>query len=371
VHSIVGHGRARLRLTLVLACGIALLATAACELPEMPEWDVGIVAPFSSDPIGLADFLPGIVRVDSAQDPWVFSVDPQSGSEVFDYTDLCVLFCALLIGQEIPGFATVDSFDVQFSAELVSIEGASTVMTLHFDNDLGFEPLRSNPDTTGYIAIAIRDLATGTTVDSVFLSAATESLGGQRDTVFAFSGADFTDGVRILFWIVSPSDGSVFTITPGTATFTLGATLDQLEVAAATVVVNAAAMDTTFRAEIDEGVREEMLDRVLSGSYELKLVHDLELDGALEISIAGSEVDLFSGDPQREVRLASLVFTPNVAQTGDLTMDELEMIAGFDEIHIGYSGTAWGTGPGNQSRFTASQTLQTQLKVFAQIRIGE
>lgn len=370
--SIVGHRGARLRPTLALGAGIALLALAACELPEAPEWDVGIVAPFSSDPIGIADFLPGVVQIDSSGVPWVFTIDREESSQVFNYGDLCAPFCAGVIGLPVPGFAHADSFEVAFSdADLVSVEGLSATMTMQFDNGLGFEPLRSNVDTTGYIAIAIRDLGTGATLDSLFLSAATESLGTQSDTVFSFSAANVTDGVKIVFWVVSPYDGQTITVDPSTASVTLSAALDGIEVAAATAVVDNMSMDTSFVADIDQDTRDEIMDRVISGAYELKLVHDLELDGTLALSIAGSEADLFSGNPLLEVRLPNLVFTADVAQTGELTAQDLELIASFPYIYVGYSGVASGTRLGNQSRFAPDQSLQAQLKLTAQVRIGE
>lgn len=372
MHSIVGHPRARLRTTLALGAGLALLVLAACELPKAPEWDVGIVAPFSSDPIGIADFLPGVVQIDSAGDPWVFTIDRQSSSQAFSYGDLCSPFCAGLIGLPVPGFAHADSFEVAFSdTDLVSVEGLSATMTMQFTNGLGFEPLRSNVDTTGYIAIAIRDLGTGATLDSLFLSADSKSLGSQSDTVFSFSAAHVTDGVKILFWVVSPYDGQTISVDTATANVTLSAALDGIEVAAATVIVDNMSMDTSFVADIDQNTRDQIMNRVISGAYELMLVHNLELEGSLAISIAGSQADLFSGDPLAEVRLIDLVFTSDLEQPGVLTAQELELIAGFPDIYIGYSGVASGSGPGNQSRFAPDQTLEAQLKVTAQIRIGE
>jgi hypothetical protein len=130
-------------------------------------------------------------------------------------------------------------------------------------------------------------------------------------------------------------------------------------------------MDTSFVADIDQDTRDQIMDRVISGAYELMLVHNLELDGSLALSIAGSEADLFSGDPLAEVRLLDLVFTSDVAQAGELTAQDLELIAGLPEVYIGYSGAASGTGPGYQSRFAPDQTLEAQLKLTAQLRIGE
>jgi hypothetical protein len=375
VHSIVRHPRAPLRPTLALSAGIALLALAACQLPEAPEWDVGIVAPFSSDPIGIADFLPGLVQIDSSGVPWVFTIDRQEDSLDFTYNDMCALSpfgCVGTIGLPVPEFSYTDSLEVRFSnSDLVSVEGVAGTLSLQVVNNLGFEPLRSDASSDGYIALAVRDLGTGATIDSVLISAADTTIGSTYDITLNFSTAELVDGFVILFYVFSPNNGQLITINPASASLSLSASLDGIEVAAATVIVDNMSMDTSFVADIDQDTRNEIMDRVISGAYELTLVHDLELDGSLALSIAGSEADLFSGNPLTEVQLINLVFTSDVAQAGELTAQDLELIASFPDVYIGYSGVASGSGPGNQSRFAPDQTLQAQLKVTAQIRIGE
>lgn len=369
---VIGPEGARLRQALLVVCGLALVGLAACEIPEAPEWDVGLQVPFSSDPISISDFLPGIVQADTTRDPPVFTIERQEQSETYYYGDMCAPFCALAIGQTIPEFSYSDSLDVAFSdARLISVEGVNAVLVLQFDNGLGFEPLRSSVDTTGFIAVAIRDLGSGATLDSLFFSAESMSLGAALDTTLTFAAAAITDGVRVSFSVFSPEDGQTITTNPATANVQLLGALDAIEVAAATVVVDSETLDESFTVDFDEDLRDEVMDRVLSGSYEVELVHDLELDGSLEMSIAGSQADLFAGDTLREVRLAGLVFTSDLPQRGDLTKQEIELVAQFVDIYVGYRGTASGTRPGSQSRFTPDQSVQARLKVTAQVRIGE
>ncbi len=99
------------------------------------------------------------------------------------------------------------------------------------------------------------------------------------------------------------------------------------------------------------------------------------MEGDLQASIAGSESGLFSGDPAREVRLINLAFTPDVLQSGELSAEEIQLIAGFAEVFVGYRGVATGTrtGAGNRtklSRFRADQSLETRLRVTSRIRVG-
>jgi hypothetical protein len=334
---------------------------------------VGIIAPFTSDPIGIADFLPGVVQIDSAGDPWFFTVDRQEGSAVFSYGNMCALWvCAGTINLPVPEFSYIDSLQVLFSdASLASVEGLSGTLSLQVINNLGFEPLRSDATSDGYVALAVRDLGSGTTLDSVFISAADTTIGSAYDVTLNLSAVDLVDGFLVLIHVFSPNDGQLITIDPASASLGLSASLDGIEVAAATAIVDNISMDTSFAADIDQDTRDEIIDRVISGAYELTLMHDLELDGSLALSIAGSPADLFSGDPLAEVRLPNLVFTSGVAQDGELTAQDLELIAGLPDIYIGYSGIASGTRPGSQSRFLPDQTLQAQLKITAQIRIGE
>ncbi len=373
MHSVVRHLRAGLRPSLALGASVALLAVAACELPEAPEWDIGIIAPIGLDPIGIGDFLPGIVQIDSVSDPWVFNIDRQESSVVFSYADMCALWvCAGGISLPVPEFSYTDSLVVLFSdASLASIEGVSGTLSLQVINDLGFEPLRSDATSDGYVALAVRDLGSGTTLDSLFISAADTTIGSAYDVTLDFAAAELVDGFVIFFHVFSPDDGQPITIDPASASLSLSASLDGIEVAAATAIVDNMSMDTSFVADIDQDTRDEIIDRVISGAYELTLVHDLELNGSLALSIAGSEADLFSGNPLTEVRVIDLVFTSGLAQAGELTAQELELIAGFPDIYVGYSGFASGTGAGNRSRFAPDQTLQAQLKLTAQIRIGE
>ncbi|MGD2217474.1 MAG: hypothetical protein PVJ64_11985, partial [Gemmatimonadales bacterium] len=283
MHSIVGYARARLRPTLALGAGIALSALAACELPEAPEWDVGVVAPFSSDPIGIADFLPGIVQIDSVSDPWAFTIDRQESSVVFSYSDMCALWtCAGGISLPVPEFSYTDSLVVLFSdASLVSVEGVSGTLSLQVINDLGFEPLRSDATSDGYVSLAVRDLGSGTTLDSLFISAADTTIGSAYDITLNVAAAELTDGFVIFFHAFSPDDGQTITIDPAPASLSLFAALDGIAVAAATVVVDNLSMDTSFVADIDQDTRDQIMDRVISGAYELMLVHNLELDGSL------------------------------------------------------------------------------------------
>lgn len=357
---------------------LALALLAACEVPEAPEWDVGVAVPFSSDPVAIVDFLPAEVHTDTVAGQPVFTVDPQRDSVDFRLGDMCPA-CANSSGLTIPvpGFEYFDSLDVRFPQDLFAVELASARLGMRVSNGLNFDPLRphSDPDSAGFIALAAQDLASGVTLDSVLISGASSTFpsGTTLEQVFDVSDAVIKDGIRVVFHIFSPRDTQTVTIDPNMSAG-LGGFLEQIRVSAVTAVVDNRALEENFIVDISESARTELADRVQSGSYELELIHNLELDGTLEVSVAGSTFDLFSGDPAREVRIGPLVLTPGLVQTGELTAEQIRLIAGFPSVQIGYralaSGTRTAPGRTNLSRFTPDQALQTRLKVTSRIRVG-
>ncbi len=366
--------------------GAGLLLLTACAVPEAPEWDVDIQVPFSSDPVSIVDFLPldangdTIIRVASVDGGSVFVVDVQQDSIAYSLGQMCSA-CRSLQGSavSVPGFDYVDSLDVNFPEDLVSLEVLTARVGTRLRNDLNFDPLRPNadPDLAGYLAIAVRDLGSGALLDSVFVSGAAQSLPTGTETSFELQIDDreITDGLRTFFYVHSPEDGQVVQIDTAMSA-RLASFIDQIQVRAVTAVVEADSLQEAFLVDIDEDVRDEIDGRVQGGSYELELLHDLEADGALEVSIAGSEADLFSGDPAREVRIAALAFTPNLVQRGQLTADEIDRVIDYLDVYVGYRAIASGTRTGtdgrvNLSRFTPDQLIQTRLKVTTRVRIGE
>lgn len=377
MRSNLGRARAGVRRVGVAAVGMALLA--ACDVPEAPEWEVGLTVPFSSDPITIVDFLPAGVDTAVVGGRSVFTVAEQQDSSVYSLGDMCAP-CGALQGAtiEVPGFDFADSVDVRFPPELMAIELFQGRLGTRFHNQMNFDPLRPHPDpdSAGYVAVAIRDLLSGVLLDSLFISGATETLppGSTREFALAVSSAVIAEGVRAVFYVHSPADGQSAQIDTAAAAG-VAAFLDQLLVDAVSVVVDADTLEESFLIEFEDDARNEIAERVQSAIYELELRHSAEVEGTLEISVAESLAALFSGNPQSEVRLTGLVFTPGLVQSGELTPDEVQRIANFVDVHVGYRGVASGTrtgpnGIGNVSRFTADELLRAELTVTSRIRVG-
>lgn len=362
--------------------GVATLLLAlltGCDVPQAPEWEVGVTVPFSSNPIAIADFLPPGVDTAVVGGQSVFALAEQRDSAAYSLGELCGP-CGGLQGTtiDVPGFDFVDSLDVRLAPELVAFELIDGRLGTRFHNQMTFDPLRPhpNPDSAGYVAIALRDLFSGTLLDSLFISGATESMpvGSIREFEFDVSNVEITDGVRAVVYVHSPADGQTAQIDTATSAGIV-AFLDQLLVSAVTIVVDSDTLDESYLVDFEEDARAEIAERVQSAVYEVQLVHNGEIEGTLEISIAESIVSLFSGDPMQEVRLSGLVFTPGLLQSGELTPDQVQRIADFAQVHVGYRGVAFGTRTGPRgilsvSRFSADDFLRTELTVTSRIRVG-
>ena len=366
----------RYLLLTVAIIGLGILP--ACKLPEAPQWDIGIVLPYASDAVTWLDYLPSAVGVDTVGGTPVFETQPQTDSVEFGLGRMCSL-CQVLNGQtvQVPSFEYIDSLDVLFPSELVAIHVISALLEIRVTNGLNFDPLRPNPDpaNAGYLTLVTRDIGTGTSIDSVLISGATETIiPGETETVqFGITDMEISEGVRIVFHIVSPQDNQTVTIDTNRGA-TVTAVLGSIQVSGVAVVVDDRMLDERKQIEVDQNVRDALANLAHDGLFELELQHNVDLEGVFRVSIVGSPADLFSGDPTRGIALNQLELTPGLVQTRELTADQLRQIATFETVYIGYQSIAsgTGTGPGGESkvtRFTPDQFLFVNLRLRSVRRI--
>ena len=359
-------------------CAAAML-TVACDTPESPVWDVDLAAPLPTNRITIVDFLPPEIRTDTVDGRPAFVVTTQQDSVTRSLGRLCQA-CQALAGQtvQVPGFVYVDSLDVLLPNTVFGLEIVRAALTMQFRNELNFDPLRPdpNPANAGSVEFAVRDLGTGAEIERTVLRGDTASIppGTTRDVDVDLADEDITRGIRIVYSIDSPNDGQTVQVDTSMNARIKGV-LAEIVVAAATIQVQTDTLNESFSLELDADLRDEIQDRAQGGRFELRLSHNTDVTGVLDVSLAGSQADLFSDDPFREVRLGMLTLTPDVPQTGQLTAAEVELIASFDEVFAGYRATATGTLSGafanNLARFTPDQFLEVQIKLFSRVRLGE
>ena len=368
--SIMGSVRARLRDALPIGVGVCAVLLSGCKLPEAPEWDVGLSIPLSSDPITIVDLLPDSVTIDTVGGVPVFVLVDQADSVDYTLGTMCPLCGGLQGLTTIPSFDYQDSIDVAFDdLDLVSVEVASANLGLFVLNQLNFDPLR--PGAGGYIALAARDLGTGALLDSVFVDGASQTLPAGQRTQFDLnlSNSTITQGFRVVINVHSPADAQTVTIDNNLGA-RFGAVLGQIQISALTAVVDTETLDEEYVIEFDQDTRADLAENLVSAQYEFEMSHNLEIAGALESSIAGSSAALFSGDPSREIRLIGLTFESDEKQTGTLTVQDMDQIAAYPEVYIGYRGSVSGSGAGNTSRFTPAQYFQTKLTFTTFVRVN-
>jgi hypothetical protein len=349
-----------------------LVTLAACAIPDAPEWEVDLSIPFTGDSLTTVDFLPSEVDTATIAGVRVFVVEAQKDSVAFRLADICEP-CKALHGQTvvIPPFDWADSLDLMFPALIYSMEVRQALLSTEIDNQLNFDLLQqhSDPDSTGSIAVALRDIATGTTIDSVFISGADGELtaGSTRSVDRDITDVDLSEGIRVVLYVHSPPDTQLVTIDT-TRVIWLKPKLDQIVLTGVTVEDD--------RVTVDQRTRDELAERYLGGSFEIALSHDIEVEGFLDVTLAASRADAFSGDPDVDIPIGQLALTPDVVQPFELTTDQINRLAAFpDTFFAVYSGRGWGTrtgplGQANLSRITPDLFFRARLKLNARLMFG-
>lgn len=372
--------RLRPRLDWAVCLGFGLLVSGGCEVPEAPEWEVGLSLPFASEPITVNDFLPADVSTDTVNGVPVFTVALQPENESYSLGQMCGVVCDVLQGTTapVPAFNYADSLEIAFASDLVSIEVTSATLALNLTNGLNFDPLRPHPDpdSAGFIALVTRDAATGALLDSTWLSGSQRTMAPNTTIAIEIDlSGEIREGLRTQVIVSSPLDGQLAAIdTAMTAGFDVS--VAEIFVSAVTAVLDDQELNEAFRFDLAADLREEIDDRVQSGSIELELTHNVDIAGTLEVSIAGSQLDLFSGSAATEVRLSGydLSFAPEGRVTiREVTAAELQFLGAQEELFVGYRGTARGNGDylGMPiSRITPDQSIETRFKVTTRLRVG-
>ena len=77
------------RIAIAALVGSAGLTLAACEIPESPEWDVVVAAPFNSDRLEIDDFLPSEVGTADVGGTRVFTVPGIREQSSLQFSSIC------------------------------------------------------------------------------------------------------------------------------------------------------------------------------------------------------------------------------------------------------------------------------------------
>lgn len=375
-----GFGELNKRTTQLLCLATAMGLLSGCKLPAAPEWEVGVLVPFGLDRIAISDYLPAEVMDTTIGGQPAFAVQSQQDSMGSTLGQMCPA-CVVLNGltQPVPAFDFTDTLDVPWPSGISSVGVTSSTLTLRLRNEMGFDPLRPNPDPAlaGFIALVVRDLGTGALVDSTLFSGVSDSLpsGTTGEIALSLGNVEISEGVRTLIKIHSPSDGQTATVDTALAVG-LTTAIEDIVLFGVTTVIDSDTLDENFSLDIDQGIRTQVATDVLGGTVELEIFHSIDVVGLLGVSVAGSDVDLFSGSPINELQLFNLDFAPAPAGrliTRTVTSQELQFIANLPQIHIGYRGVASGASmdPSGRptARLTPGQFIEARVRLTASIAV--
>ena len=386
MHRVIARVGVRRPRMFVSFLSLGLWALAGCESPEAPVWEVGLRLPLTSDTLRIADLVRDGAVDTTADGVVIFRLEPKSNSMSYDLAHLCGDPCRALEGQTVavPGFSSTDSVDVAFPQDLLSIDVRSARLSFSLTNGLNFDPLRPDPDPgiAGSITLATIDQETGTTLDTRSISGASQTLppGTTLNVETGLVDVTMGRGLTIELTIQSPFDGQVATVDTSLQAG-ISALLDSIEVTAVGLVVDSDTVSNITQADLDGSIRQRLIDelapginsRVLSAAIQIGLTHNTDLEGVLNVSIAGSEDDLFSNSSD-EVMLLDIDFS--AAADGRVTTHEIgpqstRFIAELAEVYVGYRAGVRGATEDSQGRPTArlTPTQQAALRLTFQVRV--
>lgn len=362
-----------------LYIGTVLLVAACGGLPESPEWDVIVAAPFSSDRLEVDDFLPDGIDTARVAGDRVFTLPGLREQSTMQFASICPT-CPSGDTNLIPAFSFGDEIGVALMQDVVRMELSGAEAVLSATNGLGFTLLGATGDGSGALDVIILDQATGAELGRERVAGpGTEWAPGETLEVRIDLGAtEITDGIRVQFALASPRIDLATPVTLSPASSVdLDGGLQSTQVRAVTVRVDRVPV---FRASpielnLDSGAQDVIDERLLGADVEFELQHDIAITGPFDVTIADSRTALFTGDPAHEIVLGRFGFEAGRVQKSSLDAATVRRLVDFADPWIGYSAVGTGTlddppGHGPLSRFTPESGFATRVRIATTFRVG-
>ena len=247
-------------------------------------------------------------------------------------------------------------------------------------NGLGFTLLGDTGDGSGYLEVVILDQATGTELGRERVEGPGTELGpgATLDIRIPIGASEITDGIRVQMAVNSPSQtlAAPVMLSPASS-LALDGGLQQMQVSAVTVRVDQIAVtrSSEINMNLDAGAEETIDERLIGADVEFELIHDIDIDGPFNVTIADSPGALFSGNPAREISLGQFTFAPGQVQNSSIDAAQVRQLIDFPEQWLGYEAVGTGTlddppGHGPLSRFTPDSGFNTRVRVQTTFRVG-
>jgi hypothetical protein len=357
-------------LSFVSACG---------GLPESPEWDVVVAAPFTSDRLSVDDFLPAGIDTARVDGDKVFVLPGQREQSALQFASVCPT-CPSGSTDIVPAFSYGDEIGVPLMTDVVQMELRDAEAVLSATNGLGFTLLGDTGDGTGSLEVVVLDRFTGTELGRERVAGpGTEWAAGEvLEVRVALGAVDVSGGIRVQFELVSPRIDLPAPVTlSGASSIDVDGGLQSLQVAAVTVRVDQVPVfrRSPIDINLDEGAEGVIDERLIGADVEFELRHDIAVEGPFVVTIADSRDALFSGDPAHEITLGQFTFAPFATQHSEIDAATVRRLVDFADPWIGYAAVGTGTladppGQGPLSRFTPESGFDTRVRVATTFRVG-
>lgn len=367
------------RIALAVAVLFAVTVLTACEIPESPEWDVVVAAPFTSDRLEIDDFLPDGIGTADVQGTRVFTLPGMREQSSMQFASICPT-CPSGSTSYVPAFSHGEVLDVALIDDVVRIELESAEAVVSATNGLGFTLLGDTGDGSGSLEVVILDRETGAELgrERVTGPGSEFTPGETLDIRIPLSSVEITGGIRVQLSMDSPEQNLATPVTLSPASsLALDGGLQTLQVAAVTVRVDQVAVNRSSEIDLnlDAGAEDTIDERLIGADVEFELLHDIAIDGPFNVTIADSPASLFSGDPAREISLGQFTFASGRVQESTLTAAVVRRLIDFPAHWIGYEAVGTGTlgdppGHGPLSRFTPDAGFNTRVRVATTFRVG-
>lgn len=328
---------------------LAGLVVTACDYPtELPSWDQTWVVPGETIEIGVEDFLPTGVSLDS--EDTVFVAQAGGTSISMSLGDMCDP-CSQLDGSTAPkpAFEATLSAATTLPEDLVAAVLTGGTVAVTMEHNLNFDPLRPDSDPgaeRGHIGVTIR--SAGTVVADTVIRGEDQAFpaGTPLTPTLAIRPVQVVNDLDLEVRLYSPA-GDPVTVE---SSDTLGVTFAPatVEVAEATVRASSVTVGPT-RTEADfgeVGSDDALLDRIESGAVRFRITNPFAVAGQLDVAfeVPGTTIERtvqiepgessarveLSGDELRRVldaRTATVVTSGSVSATdGTVTVTPTQVL---------------------------------------------
>lgn len=352
---------------------LGALGIAACDIPsEPPIFQQTWLVPADSVQMSVAELLPDSMAFNGDSSAFLVTVEGAAFNTTLG--DLCGDPACQVPGDVVvpntPAFTSAPgdlTSTIDLPGDVAGITVSGGVLQLQVTNDLGFDPLRPNgAGSAPYGSVSIEITAGAVNATTTFNGSPTVGLpdGAVTNLNVPLPLGNYTGAITIEVVINAPQGGAATVNSANT--FAVAASVQNLAISSASVVVNAQSVTneaTDFDLEdVDlEGVVE-------GGGVVLTVVNPFNLDASLSLVF---EAPAQGGDPAVSIQ-KDFDIDPSATTVVNLTLlkAEIESLLGKSGVTVTVGGTATGTGLGQTVTVTPNGVITVHTQLSLTLNVG-